>query len=64
MFASHNCRSEALPTSVQKSYFMHHRCRAHVLNIELKKFRPGQSEPILVGGEKLLKPALRQMSDF
>jgi hypothetical protein len=65
MFASHNCRSEALPTSVQNSYFMHHRCRAcNVLNIGLKEFRPGQSEPILVGGEKLLKPAVRLMSDF
>ena len=36
----------------------------NVLNIGLKKFRPGQSEPILVGGEKLLKPALGLMSDF
>ena len=36
----------------------------NVLNIGLKKFRPGQSEPILVGGEKLLKPALRLMRDF
>jgi hypothetical protein len=26
--------------------------------------RPGQSEPILIGGEKMLKPALRLMSDY
>jgi hypothetical protein len=31
----------------------------NVLNIGLQKYRPGQSEPILVGGEKLLTPALR-----
>ena len=36
----------------------------NVLNIGLQKYRPGQSEPILVGGEKLLKPALRLMSDY
>jgi plasmid replication initiation protein len=35
-----------------------------VLNIGLQKYRPGQSEPILIGGEKLLKPALRLMSDY
>jgi hypothetical protein len=35
-----------------------------VLNIGLQKYRPGQSELILVGGEKLLKPALRLMSDY
>jgi plasmid replication initiation protein len=36
----------------------------NVLNIGLQKYRPGQSEPILIGGEKLLKPALRLMSDY
>ena len=30
-----------------------------LLNIGLEKFRPGQSEPIFMGGAKLLKPALR-----
>jgi hypothetical protein len=30
----------------------------NVLNIGLQKFRPGQSESILVGGENLLKPAV------
>ena len=33
-----------------------------VLNLGLQKYRPGQSEPILVGGENLLKPALKLMS--
>jgi hypothetical protein len=46
---------EFLPTSVQKSYFM-------LSNAE--KYRSGRSEPILVGGEKLLKPALRLMTDY
>jgi len=36
----------------------------NVLNIGLQKYRPGQSEPILIGGEKLLKPALRLMSEY
>ena len=33
-----------------------------VLNTALEKYRSGQSEPILVGGENLLKPALRLMT--
>jgi hypothetical protein len=33
-------------------------------HICLQKYRPGQSEPILVGGENLLKPALRLMSVY
>ena len=53
---------ESLPTSVQKSYFMLGDKERSVLNIGLQKYRPGQSEPILVGGEKLLKPALRLMN--
>jgi hypothetical protein len=36
----------------------------NVLNIGLQKYRAGQSAPILIGGEKLLKPALRLMSDY
>jgi hypothetical protein len=36
----------------------------NVLNIGLQKYGPGQSKPILIGGENLLKPALRLMSDF
>ncbi len=35
-----------------------------VLNIALEKYRPGQSDPILVGGRDLLKPALRLMSVY
>ena len=30
----------------------------------LDKYRPGQSEPILFGREKLLKPALRLMASY
>jgi hypothetical protein len=55
---------ESLPTSVQKSYFMLSDAERNVLNIGLQKYRPGQSEPILIGGEKLLKPALRLMSVY
>jgi hypothetical protein len=53
---------ESLPTSVQKSYFMLTDAERDVLNIGLQKYRPGQSEPILVGGENPLKPALKLMS--
>jgi hypothetical protein len=35
-----------------------------VLNSALEKYRPGRSEPIFVGGEKVLKPALRLMSYY
>jgi hypothetical protein len=38
--------------------------RAVGMTLTLKKYRPGQSEPILVGGNNLLKPALRLMSDY
>jgi hypothetical protein len=43
---------ESLPTSVQKSYFMLTDPERNVLNIGLQKYRPGQSEPILIGGAK------------
>jgi hypothetical protein len=33
-----------------------------VLNTALEKYRPGQSEPILAGDAKVLKPALRLMT--
>ena len=36
----------------------------NVLNLGLQKFRPGQTDPILVGGEKLLKPALQLMNVY
>ena len=35
-----------------------------VLNTALGKYEPGQSEPILVGGKNLLKPALRLMTSY
>jgi hypothetical protein len=35
-----------------------------VLNTALQKYRPGQSEPVLVGGEDVLKPALRLMTAY
>jgi plasmid replication initiation protein len=35
-----------------------------VLNRALEEYRPGQAEPILVGGENLLKPALRLMTYY
>ena len=55
---------ESFPTAIQKSYFMLTDAERYVLNIGLQKYRQGQSEPIFVGGEKLLKPALRLMSDY
>jgi plasmid replication initiation protein len=55
---------ESLPTSVQKSYFMLTEKERDVLNLALSKYRPGRSEPILIGDEKLLKPALKLMSFY
>src|SRR5580704_1582561 len=55
---------ETLPTSVQKSYFMLGDKERNVLNLGLQKYRPGQTEPILIGGEKLLKPALQLMNVY
>src|SRR5262249_27699752 len=51
-----------LPTSVQKSYFMLSDVERAILNAALEQYRPGQSEPILVGDKKMLKPALRLMT--
>jgi hypothetical protein len=56
--------ADRLPTSVQKSYFLLGSKERDVLNQALSKYRPGQSEPILIGDEKLLKPALKLMSFF
>ena len=55
---------ESLPTGVQKSYFMLGGRERDVLNHALEKYRHGQSEPILIGGEKLLKPASKLMSFY
>jgi hypothetical protein len=54
--------AEVLPTSVRKSYFMLSDAERDVLNIALEKYRPEQVEPILVGGPKAIKPALRLMT--
>jgi hypothetical protein len=51
-----------LPTGVQKSYFRLSDAERPVLNNALEKYRPGQSQPIFVGGNKVLKPALRLMT--
>jgi hypothetical protein len=56
--------TEILPTSVQKSYFMLSDAERGVLNTAFEKYRPGRSEPILVGGLSLLKPALRLMTSY
>jgi plasmid replication initiation protein len=50
---------ESLPIGVQKSYSLLTEPERAVLNFALDKYRAGQSEPILVGGQKVLKPALR-----
>jgi hypothetical protein len=36
----------------------------NVLNTALEKYRPGESEPIPVGGRNVLKPALRLMTYY
>jgi Initiator Replication protein len=53
--------AEFLPTSIQKSYFMLSLSARAVLDTALRKYRPGQSELIPVGGIAQLKPALRLM---
>jgi hypothetical protein len=53
-----------LPTGVQKSYFMLSDAERAILNTALEKYRPGQTEPILVGDKKVLKPALRLMTYY
>jgi hypothetical protein len=53
---------QSLPTSVQKSYFMLSVAERTVLNNGLSKYRSGHTEPILVGDQKVLKPALRLMT--
>jgi plasmid replication initiation protein len=50
---------ESLPIGVQKSYFMLTETERSLLNFALEKYRPGLNEPILVGGQKILKTALR-----
>jgi hypothetical protein len=50
---------ESLPIGVQKSYFMLTEPERKLLNLALEKYRAGQTESILVGDQKVLKPALR-----
>jgi hypothetical protein len=45
---------QSLPTSVQKNYFLLGAKERDVLDQALSKYRAGQSEPILIGGEKLV----------
>jgi plasmid replication initiation protein len=56
--------AEFLPTSVQKSYFMLSRSARAVLDTALRKYRPGRTELIKVGGRGELKPALRLMMAY
>ena len=56
--------AEYLPVGVQKSYFMLSTAERAILNTALEKYRPGQSDPVMVGGVKLLKPALQLMSGY
>jgi hypothetical protein len=53
-----------LPTSVQKSYFMLSRSPRAVLDTALRKYRPGRTDLIPVGGIAQLKPALRLMLSY
>jgi Initiator Replication protein len=55
---------ESLPIGVQKSYFMLTETERAMLNSALEKYRPGQTAPILVGGAKVLKPALRLAANY
>jgi hypothetical protein len=56
--------AQFLPTSVQKSYFMLSRSERAVLDTALRKYRPGRTDPIPVGGIAQLKPALRLMMAY
>jgi plasmid replication initiation protein len=53
-----------LPTSVQKSYFMLSRSVRAVLDTALRKYHPGRTDLIPVGGIVQLKPALRLMTSY
>jgi hypothetical protein len=51
-----NGLGDFLPTGVQKSYFMlSDDAEREILNSALERYQPGQSEPILVRGNNLLK---------
>ena len=59
-----NDPGQFLPTSVQKSYFMLSRSTRAVLDTALRKYRPGRSDLIPVGGIDQLKPVLRLMTSY
>ena len=54
--------SRFIPVGVRKSYFLLSKADRDVLNIALGKYQPPKSEPILVGGARLLKSALRLLT--
>src|SRR6476659_7769807 len=56
--------TEVLPTSIQKSYNMLSDTERDVLDAALRKYRPGQSDPIFVGGVKVLRPDLRLLTRY
>ena len=56
--------AQFLPTSVQKSYFSLSRSARAVLDTALRKYRPGRTDLIQVGGIAQLKPALRLMMAY
>ena len=51
-----------LPIGVQKSYFLLPKAERAILNSALEQYKPGESDPILIGKNGLLKTALRLMS--
>jgi hypothetical protein len=51
-----------LSIGVQKSYLLLPKVEREILNIALERYRPGQHDPILVGGSGLLKITLRLMT--
>jgi plasmid replication initiation protein len=56
--------AKLLPTSVQNSHFMLSRSARAVLDTALRKYRPGRTDLIAVGGIAQLKPALRLMTAY
>jgi hypothetical protein len=55
---------ETQPIGVQTSYFMLPEAERSLLNFALEKYRPGQNNPIPVGGQKVLKAALRLACNY
>ncbi|MBV9672876.1 MAG: replication initiation protein [Verrucomicrobia bacterium] len=53
---------QTVPASVLKSYLMLQERERLILRDALQEYRPGQKEPIHVGGKEVLKPVLRLSS--